>query len=244
MSAIDQFNHLTPAAQYLTRHAARPQIVAVAGICILVGLGASILGFASIDRETDSLLTIFSKTLCGPGGLSGNASATFLLSAAIWTSMTIVMMLPGAAPMLLTYGEIAETAAEKGVAAVSPLILTGGYLTVWGAFAVFAAAIETLFMRNFPSLEISTQTYLAGASLLLAGAYQFSSLKHACLTRCRRPFAFFFANWTDKDGRRLPSRPAAGIVLFGMLLGPHAYDACARLDEFNMDDCARNCYGV
>ena len=29
----------------------------------------------------------------------------------------------------------------------------------------------------------------------MAGLYQFSALKHACLTQCQHPFPFFFANW-------------------------------------------------
>ena len=35
----------------------------------------------------------------------------------------------------------------------------------------------------------------AGAIFIGAGAYQFSALKHACLTQCQRPFPFFFTNW-------------------------------------------------
>ena len=41
----------------------------------------------------------------------------------------------------------------------------------------------------------------ADAIFLGAGAYQFTALKHACLTRCQRPFPFFFANWaTTRSG--------------------------------------------
>ena len=36
----------------------------------------------------------------------------------------------------------------------------------------------------------------SGAIFIAAGLYQFSALKHACLTQCQRPFPFFFANWT------------------------------------------------
>jgi predicted metal-binding membrane protein len=41
----------------------------------------------------------------------------------------------------------------------------------------------------------------AGAILLGAGLYQFSAIKHACLTRCQRPFPFLFANWSaEREG--------------------------------------------
>jgi predicted metal-binding membrane protein len=36
----------------------------------------------------------------------------------------------------------------------------------------------------------------AGAVFIGAGLYQFSALKHACVTQCQHPFRFFFANWT------------------------------------------------
>jgi predicted metal-binding membrane protein len=34
--------------------------------------------------------------------------------------------------------------------------------------------------------------------LALAGAYQFSPLKEACLRKCRRPFAILFARWSTR----------------------------------------------
>jgi predicted metal-binding membrane protein len=32
----------------------------------------------------------------------------------------------------------------------------------------------------------------------MAGAYQFTPLKHACLTRCRSPFPVLFGRWSDR----------------------------------------------
>jgi predicted metal-binding membrane protein len=198
MSAISDFSHLTPAAHWVARYAARPQLVLVAAVCVLVALGASILGLIFIKNGADSFFIVLSKTLCGPGNISSNFVTSFLFSTAIWSSMAFVMMLPGAAPMLVTYAEIADTAAAKGIAAVSPLILTAGYLAVWIAFAVVAGFAETISARYLALTGTATGAYLAGTSLLVAGVFQFSTLKHACLSRCRRPFTFFFANWTDK----------------------------------------------
>jgi len=44
----------------------------------------------------------------------------------------------------------------------------------------------------------STSALFSGAVFVAAGAYQFSALKHACVTRCQQPFPFFFANWSDR----------------------------------------------
>ena len=58
----------------------------------------------------------------------------------MWAAMTLAMMLPTAGPMILTYAEIADTAARKGEPAVSPLVLTAGYVAVWLGFALVATA--------------------------------------------------------------------------------------------------------
>ena len=53
--------------------------------------------------------------------------------------MALAMMLPSAAPMILTYAEIADTAARKGEPVVSPFALAFGYAAVWIGFALLAA---------------------------------------------------------------------------------------------------------
>ena len=49
----------------------------------------------------------------------------------MWGAMTLAMMLPTAGPMILTYAEIADTAARKGERIVSPLVLAAGYVVMW-----------------------------------------------------------------------------------------------------------------
>jgi predicted metal-binding membrane protein len=129
------------------------------------------------------------------------------------------MMLPGAAPMLLTYAEIAETAAAKGTVTVSPLVLAAGYVAVWIAFGLVASGAEILLSRSIaPGSEIAVLA--TGAGLILAGLYQFSELKHACLSRCRRPFTFFFAHWTDRT---------AGVFRLGLRQGVYCLGCCWAL---------------
>jgi predicted metal-binding membrane protein len=58
---------------------------------------------------------------------------------------------------------------------------------------------------------------LSGAALVGAGLYQFSSLKHACLTRCQRPFPFFFTRWTNEP---------RGVFRLGLLQGSYCLGCC------------------
>jgi predicted metal-binding membrane protein len=122
----------------------------------------------------------------------------FALIFLMWCAMVLAMMLPSAGPMILTYAEIADTAARKGEPAVSPLVLAAGYGAVWLGFA----SVATLAQGGLSRLALidpamaSTSTLFSGAVFIGAGVYQFSSLKHSCVTRCQNPFPFFFANWT------------------------------------------------
>lgn len=174
--------HLPPAAARLGWLAARPRVVAIGCIVVLTALGWSVLG-GTLAQTGGSLWT----TLCGPLGVP--ATLTVLL----WLAMTLAMMLPTAAPMILTYAEIAETAARKGERIVSPLMLAAGYCAVWIGGALIAATAQFLLADVVPTAWTPA---LTAAAFVGAGLYQFTTLKHACLSRCRQPFSFFFLNWT------------------------------------------------
>jgi predicted metal-binding membrane protein len=69
---------------------------------------------------------------------------------------------------------------------------------VWLGFALFASAAH-LVLAQAGWLDPNAGklgTYVAGLLFVVAGAYQFTTLKHACLRQCRNPFPFFFSNWT------------------------------------------------
>jgi predicted metal-binding membrane protein len=131
----------------------------------------------------------------------GSSSGRFLAVVAMWFLMAVAMMLPSAAPMLKTYCEIADTAAGKGEPAVHPLILLAGYLAAWIAAAAAFAALDFgfgAFARSGPLAP--AEPYLAAAMLTIAGLYQFSALKQACLKKCRMPFPVLFARWSVRPG--------------------------------------------
>jgi predicted metal-binding membrane protein len=153
----------------------------------------------------------------GPWG-----GADLVLVALMWVAMALAMMLPTAGPMVLTYAEIADTAAGKGERVVSPFFLAGGYVTVWIGFALAAALLQGLLTRASlldPSMR-SAGLMFSGEIFVGAGLYQFSSLKRACLTQCQRPFPFFFANWTTQ---------ARGVFTLGLRQGLHCLGCCWAL---------------
>ena len=68
---------------------------------------------------------------------------------------------------------------------------------------------------------------VGAAALAVAGLYQFSALKDACLDKCRNPFAMLFSRWSAEPGAHLPARRRAGPVVPRLLLGADAADVCA-----------------
>jgi len=110
---------------------------------------------------------------------------------AMWTVMMAGMMLPSASPLLLLYaGAGANTRAPGSRGRL--WALAGGYLVVWTAFSAAATVLQRILSRLFlltPMMEMASARG-EGVLLLLAGAYQFTPWKHACLRNCRSPLSF------------------------------------------------------
>ena len=120
--------------------------------CVIAGLGWLYLGLLIGDMGGPAadlgpgmgafdLLPRALDAICSPtfglGMPHGAWGATgFALVALMWVAMTLAMMLPTAGPMIFTYAEIADTAAQKGERIVSPFVLAAGYTAVWLGFAV------------------------------------------------------------------------------------------------------------
>jgi predicted metal-binding membrane protein len=104
---------------------------------------------------------------------------------AMWAVMMTGMMLPSAAPMIVLAG------------GARAYFVALGYLLVWGAFSAGATALQWLLMRALvltPMMAVSSR--LTGAALLaIAGVYQLTPLKRACLATCQSPMAFLARTW-------------------------------------------------
>ena len=213
---------LAPGAAAIGRAMGRPVPIAVACLVALVALGwlflvlmvaawaargnAAALGPGMgvfdllIQRAGHDLIgRALIDVLCRPSfGATGWQLSEIGLVFLMWAAMTLAMMLPTAAGMIVTYAQLADTAARQHEPAVSPVILTAGYVTVWLGFALAATVLQAALTRAAlvdPAMA-SASALFSGAIFVAAGAYQFSALKQACVTRCQRPFPFFFANWS------------------------------------------------
>ncbi len=119
-----------------------------------------------------------------------------LLLWAMWTVMMTGMMLPSASPLILLYGAIARRSAQ-GTAGRQIYALTAGYLVVWTAFSLGATALQrglAALLVMSPMMEV-TNSRFGATLLLLAGVYQLTPIKHACLQACRSPLGFLMTRW-------------------------------------------------
>ncbi len=126
-------------------------------------------------------------------GLSGYPIA-FLM----WALMTVAMMAPTFVPALIVFDELCHARAAPRSAFAE---FVGAYLLVWLGFSGLAALAQVLLYEAavLSPVGVIVSLPLTSALLVMAGIYQFSALKQACLSRCRAPFMFFMCHW--RDGR-------------------------------------------
>jgi predicted metal-binding membrane protein len=117
---------------------------------------------------------------------------------AMWAVMMVGMMLPSATPMLLLYGSLARRSATGASTASRQIYaLAAGYLVVWALYSLGATALQRLLAKLlFVSSMMEATSPVVGATLLLvAGVYQLTPIKHACLRTCQSPLGFLMSRW-------------------------------------------------
>ena len=110
----------------------------------------------------------------------------------MWVVMMIAMMTPSAAPMILMFATIQRRRAAEGRTAVPTAIFVLAYLVVWAIFSVVAAVAQAgLHAAALLSPAMAaTSPWLAGSLLIVAGLFQWTPIKRACLAACRSPLSF------------------------------------------------------
>jgi predicted metal-binding membrane protein len=108
-----------------------------------------------------------------------------------WTLMMAAMMLPSAMPMILLHRRgIAGQA--RMPAELRSVMFVGAYILVWATFGVGVWLVTRLSDALLP---MGARAPAVAAILLLAGLYQFTPLKVACLRVCRSPMDFLLTHW-------------------------------------------------
>ena len=97
----------------------------------------------------------------------------------VWVTMSAAMMLPSAVPAAVFVARVSRV--------LPTLLFTAGYLAAWTAYGLVAYALFRLVTALDPAWLAWDRggPYATGAVLVVAGLYELTPLKAACLRRCR-----------------------------------------------------------
>ena len=160
-------------------------------LIILSWLTVLVMGLAENFSGDIALMKIVME-ICTSSVFSVNIFGLFLM----WVLMSIAMMAPTIIPTLVTYQDLLIAGAKKKNSFWAFVL---GFISVWVFFSLIGSICQKLFTQ-FYYLDDSgalLNKKLSAGFLLVAGLYQLSPLKEACLTKCRSPFTFFLQNWRD-----------------------------------------------
>lgn len=174
-------------------------VTMAAGLFTLFGVGLpmSALDMTAMPDDMDKLLI---PALWTP--------TYFIIIFLMWWVMMIAMMIPGAAPTILLFTALDRRGGDGKFIFFKMILFLSGYLAVWGFFSFCATFLQWILEHHAlasPVMMKVTGHYLGAGILLLAGLYQFTPLKRACLTHCRAPVRFL-------TERRRPGRRGAFLM--------------------------------
>jgi predicted metal-binding membrane protein len=116
-------------------------------------------------------------------GTMGMPLAPFL---GMWVPMMAAMMLPAIFPVAILWSRSIARTPRVHMRTARFALFAAGYLLVWGAAGVTAFALIRPIELGLDAGYYSART--AGIAIFaLAGVYQLSPLREACLARCRSP---------------------------------------------------------
>lgn len=138
-----------------------------------------------------------------------------------WTLMTLAMMLPTTPGLLRAFQPVAARHAHTAVLMVA---VGAGFVAVWTLLGhVLRSADNSVHSAvagwNWPEAQAHL---IVAAVFVVAGVYQWTPLKHRCLTKCRTPRSFVYSHW---QGRR----PMLDAVAVGVAYGVSCVGCCWAL---------------
>lgn len=150
-------------------------------------------------------------------------TVSVLLFVAVWTAGMAAMMFPAISPIVLLYNKLVKNSnsnatlvVEGGRYPVKMTLFVGCYLAVW-ALTGLALLYGWSMLLNTAVAATGLSTFIYGAILIAAGAYQFSPLKAKCLGYCESPMSFFMRRWR---------KGTAGAVTMGTYHGLYCLGCC------------------
>ncbi|MDD2898229.1 MAG: DUF2182 domain-containing protein [Desulfuromonadaceae bacterium] len=114
----------------------------------------------------------------------------------MWAVMMAAMMLPTVIPMVLAFANVNRQSGSNGVL-VPVGAFTTGYLGAWALYCTGATAVQWGLLRAalMSPVTLASGPVLGGLLLIVAGVFQWTPWKDACLEKCRNPLGFILTHW-------------------------------------------------
>jgi predicted metal-binding membrane protein len=183
--------------------------------------GITLLAWGYMVREAHAM-NLTGVCCCAGMKMSGPDmnpwdTTTLLPLFLMWTEMMVAMMLPSAAPMILTFAKVQRNRREQERPFVATGIFVLGYLAVWTGFSALAAIAQWILHAKalLSPMMVSTSPVLGGVLLIAAGIFQWTPLKNACLSGCCSPLNFLMAGWREGKFRAFAMGLKHGVYCTG-----------------------------
>lgn len=153
---------------------------------------------------------------------SGWGVPELLMLFAMWVVMMAAMMLPAAMPAALLVAQVNRLYHAGRRPYWRTALFAAGYLAAWSGFSLLATLAQWgLHQANMMTDMMATaDATVGGLTLVAAGLYQWTPLKHACLRRCRAPLTFVLTGWRPGN---------AGAFRMGLAHGAWCLGCCGLL---------------
>ncbi|MBA2743790.1 MAG: DUF2182 domain-containing protein [Chthoniobacterales bacterium] len=199
----------------------RDRLIIALGIALTGGIAWWYTIYEARRMNVTGVCACAGMKMGGPELDAWSASALLPLFL-MWAVMMVAMMLPTAAPMILTFAAVARNRRRADRPYVPVAVFAAGYVAIWCAFSIVAALGQWLLHRQalLSSAMASSSALLGGVLLLAAGVFQFTPLKRTCLTHCRAPLEFIMTRWREGRG---------GAFLMGIEHGAFCTGCCWAL---------------
>ena len=192
---------MNPAKHALRTHLPLLAVISLAWICPLL---------MSLQHAQHSILALHNVRFDG---------LDFLLILSMWWAMAAAMMLPTAIPALQVLEDLSDTARRNGENTGRTVMFTLGFVSVWFGFGVLLSLLQFVLHNEalLTPAGKSVNLQLSAALFVLAGLYQWTPLKAACVSKCRSPMAFFLTYWEGGD---------EGFRRMGLRMGKYCLGCC------------------
>jgi predicted metal-binding membrane protein len=187
--------------------------IVVIGVTLIAVIGWAYLFYEGWAMQHMDLVAMAMPST-GPWGLMD-----LLMIFAMWAVMMVAMMVPSTTPMLLTFATVVRSRRAKGRAFAALWLFLAGYLVLWTAFSL-AATLGQWGLHSLALISpmmVGTSPVLGSVLLILAGTYQWTPFKQACLRHCQTPLQFLLTYWQDGP---------VGAFLVGLRHGAYCLGCC------------------